>query len=141
MSVNKVFLVGRLGRDPEEFTTTTGKVVSTFSLATDRKYTNEKGEKVEETEWHSCAAYGKVAEVINKYLKKGRQVYLEGFLRTREFTGKDGVKRWKTEVIVNTMQMIGSASQSEGSAAYQSGATPYQATKQSASTSSDEVPF
>ena len=140
MSVNKVILVGRLGRDPEEFTTTTGKVVSTFSLATDRKYTNEKGEKVEETEWHSCAAYGKVAEVINKYLKKGRQVYLEGFLRTREFTGKDGVKRWKTEVIVNTMQMIGSASQSEGSADYQSGNTAYQP-KQTASTSSEDIPF
>ena len=142
MSVNKVILVGRLGRDPEEFTTTTGKVVSTFSLATDRRFMNEKGEKVEETEWHSCVAYGKVAEVINRFLKKGREVYVEGYLRTREFTGKDGVKRWKTEVIVNTMQMCGSASQSEGSAAYQAGGAAYQSTKQSAPTSSDsEIPF
>lgn len=140
MSVNKVILVGRLGRDPEEFTTTTGKVVSTFSLATDRKYMNDKGEKVEEVEWHSIVAYGKVAEVINKFLKKGREVYLEGYLRTRDFTGKDGVQRYKTEVIVNTMQMLGSASQSAGSADYQSGNTAYQP-KQTASTSSEDIPF
>ena len=136
MSVNKVILIGRLGRDPEAFNTTTGKVVSTFSLATDRRYTNEQGEKVEETEWHNCVAYGKVAEVINKFLKKGREVYVEGYLRTREFTGKDGVRRFKTEVIVNVMQMVGSATQQSESA------PAHPAPRQSATpASSDDIPF
>lgn len=109
MSVNKVILVGRLGKDPEVRYTTSGTAVANFSLATNRAYTNKQtNEKVEETEWHRIVAFGRTGEVCGEYLHKGSQVYIEGRLQTREWEDKEGNKRWSTEVIAETMQMLGS---------------------------------
>ena len=136
-SVNKVILIGRLGRDPESRVTTSGKSVCTFSFATNRISKNEQGEKVEETEWHSIVAYGQVADICAKYLKKGGQAYIEGSLRTREFTGKDNVRRWKTEVIVHSIQIVDYARADQATAP----APAQRPTATAAQPSPDEIPF
>jgi single-strand DNA-binding protein len=108
MSVNKVILVGRLGADPEVRYSGGGTAVTNFRLATDRKYTNKQGEKVDETEWHRCVAFGRTGEICGEYLHKGSQVYVEGRIRTRDWEDKDGNKRWTTEILVEQMKMLGS---------------------------------
>lgn len=108
MSVNKVILIGRLGKDPEVRYSQSGTAFANFNLATSRNYTNKQGEKVDETEWHRCVAFGRTGEVCGEYLHKGSQIYVEGRLRTREWQDKDGNKRWTTEVLVERMQMLGS---------------------------------
>lgn len=108
MSVNKVILVGNLGRDPEMRHTQNGQAVAQFSLATSRRWRDrESGQQREETDWHRVVAWGRLAEICAEYLSKGRQVYIEGRLQTREWEDKDGNKRWTTEVIANDMQMLG----------------------------------
>ena len=108
MSVNKAILVGRLGADPEVRYSSSGTAVTNFRLATDRKYTNKQGEKISETEWHRCVAFGRTGEVCGEYLHKGSQIYVEGRIRTRDWEDKDGNKRWSTEILVDQMQMLGS---------------------------------
>jgi single-strand DNA-binding protein len=105
---NKIQLIGNLGKDPEVKKTTTGKKLVTFSIATNEVYTNGKGEKVKETQWHSIVAWGKMADIAEKLLEKGAEVALEGKLITKDYTGKDGVKRYTTEVQVNEMLLFGS---------------------------------
>ncbi len=106
MSVNKVILVGNVGRDPEIRHLDKGVAVARFSLATTENYTAKTGEKVSNTEWHNIVAWRGLAEVVEKYVKKGTQLYIEGRLRTRDYE-KDGVKHYATEINADTMQLLG----------------------------------
>ncbi|WP_284618300.1 single-stranded DNA-binding protein [Aquabacterium humicola] len=107
-SVNKVILVGNLGRDPEVRYTPNGSAVCNFSIATTRNWKNkESGERQEETEWHRIVLFDRLAEVAGEYLKKGRSVYIEGRLRTRKWTDKDGIEKYTTEVYGEQMQLLG----------------------------------
>jgi len=107
-SVNKVILIGNLGRDPELRYTKGGQAVANFSLATSDSFTNREGTREERTEWHRIVAWAKTAELCAKYLSKGRTVYIEGQLRTRDWEDKDGNKRQTTEVHAQTVQFLGS---------------------------------
>jgi single-strand DNA-binding protein len=111
MSVNKVILVGNCGDAPVLAVMPSLETVANFSVATTDRWTDKgTGEKKEATEWHRIVAYGNLAENIGKYLTKGRQVYIEGKLRTRKFTDKDGVDRYTTEVVAREVQFLGSRS-------------------------------
>ena len=105
--VNKAILVGNLGRDPELRTTPNGQSVVNFTLATSETWTDKSGERVERTEWHRIVAWGRTAEMCNQYLSKGRTVYVEGRIQTREWEDKDGNKRYTTEINANTVNFIG----------------------------------
>lgn len=105
--INKVILIGNLGRDPELRYTQGNNAVTTLSVATTRVYTNRNNERVEETEWHRVTLWGKDAENANKYLTKGRQVYVEGRLQTRKYEDKDGVTRYSTDIVGETIQYLG----------------------------------
>jgi single-strand DNA-binding protein len=108
-SVNKVIIVGNLGRDPEVRYTPNGSAVCNVSVATTRSWKNkESGDKSEETEWHRVVFYDKLAEIAGEYLKKGRSVYVEGRLKTRKWQDKDGVEKFTTEIVASDMQMLGS---------------------------------
>lgn len=107
-SVNKVIIVGNLGRDPEVRYNPSGVAWCTVSIATTRNWKNrESGERQEETEWHRVVFNDRLAEIAGEYLKKGRSVYVEGRLKTRKWTDKDGVEKYTTEIIANEMQMLG----------------------------------
>ncbi len=108
MSVNKVILIGNLGKDPEVRYLEGGVPVANFTLATSEKY-NKNGEKVTQTEWHNIVLWRGLAEVAEKYLKKGNQVYIEGKLRTRSWEDQTGNKRYTTEIVADTMTMLGGA--------------------------------
>jgi len=114
-SVNKVILVGRLGKDPEVKSTPSGTTVTKFSIATDEKFTDKSGEKQERTEWHNIVAWAKLGEICGQYLRKGKLVYIEGSLRTDSWEDKETKqKKYRTEVIAQTMQMLDRAGDSEG---------------------------
>lgn len=106
MSVNKVILVGNVGKDPETRHLDKGVTVTRFSLATTETYTSKTGEKVSNTEWHNIVAWRGLAETIEKYVKKGSQLYIEGRLRTTSYE-KEGVKHYTTEILADNMQMLG----------------------------------
>jgi single-strand DNA-binding protein len=108
MSVNKVILVGNLGKDPELRYTPSGTAVATFSLATTERYKDREGQKQEKTEWHNIVAWRQLAEICGKFLHKGKQVYIEGKIQTRSYDDRDGNKRYITEIVVDQMQMLGS---------------------------------
>lgn len=112
MSVNKVILLGRLGQDPELKYTPGGAAVCNFSMATTEAWTDKSGQKQEKTEWHRIVVWGKLAELCNQYLAKGRQAFVEGRLQTRSWDDKDGSKRYTTEILANTVQFIGGATAS-----------------------------
>src|SRR4029079_7087635 len=99
--VNKVILVGNLGKDPEVRYTPGGQAVANFTIATNENWTDKQGQKQERTEWHKIVVWGKAAELCGEYLSKGRQVYIEGRLQTREWTNKEGAKQYTTEVVAN----------------------------------------
>ncbi|MGB4846030.1 MAG: single-stranded DNA-binding protein [Ferruginibacter sp.] len=105
---NKVQLIGNLGNDPEVKTTENGKKLARFSVATNESYRNASGEKVTETTWHNLVAWGKAAEIAEKYLNKGSEIAIEGKLINRSYTDKDGNKKYITEVQVNELLMLGS---------------------------------
>lgn len=107
--VNKVILVGNLGSDPELRHTPSGTPVANFRIATNEVFNNREGKREERTEWHRIVAFGRLAEVCGQYLKKGRQVYIEGRLRTRDWEDQSGNKRYTTEITANQMVMLGSA--------------------------------
>ncbi|TMG91851.1 MAG: single-stranded DNA-binding protein [Betaproteobacteria bacterium] len=113
-SVNKVILVGNLGRDPETRYTTSGDAVTNIRVATTDTWKDKNGEKQERTEWHTVVFFGRQAEIAGEYLKKGRQVYVEGRLQTRKWQDKEGQDRYTTEIVADRMQMLGSR---EGSGA------------------------
>jgi single-strand DNA-binding protein len=106
--VNKVILIGNLGRDPEVRSTPSGQPVASFTLATNRRWRDKAGNKQEETEWHSIVVWGKQAEIAGQYLKKGKQIYLEGRLQTRSWEDRQsGEKKYKTEIVCDNFQMLG----------------------------------
>ncbi len=107
-SLNKVLLIGRLGKDPEVRYTPDGAPVANFSLATSEFWTDKSGTRQERTEWHNIVAWNKLADLSKRYLAKGRQVYVEGRLRTREWDDKDGNKRRTTEIVASQMVLLGS---------------------------------
>ena len=115
MSVNKVILVGRLGKDPETRYMTNGEAVTNVSLATSENWKDKSGEKQEKTEWHNLTFYRRLAEVAGEYLKKGSLIYVEGKITTRKWQDKEGKDRYTTDIIVNEMQMLGSKSSGSGS--------------------------
>jgi len=106
-SVNKVILIGNLGRDPELRYTPGGQAVANFTLATNERFTSKDGEKQERTEWHRIVAWGRTGELCAQYLSKGRSVYVEGRLQTREWEDKEGQKRRTTEIVATTVQFLG----------------------------------
>ncbi len=107
-SVNKVILVGNLGRDPDMRYLPSGEAVANLAIATTDKYKDKSGQMVEQTEWHRVSFFGRTAEVCGQYLKKGGQVYVEGSIRTRKYTDKEGVEKYATEIRGDRMQMLGS---------------------------------
>jgi single-strand DNA-binding protein len=110
MSVNKVILIGRLGKDPETRYMTNGEAVTNATLATSENWKDKSGEKQEKTEWHNLVFYRRLAEIAGEYLKKGSQIYVEGKLQTRKWQTKEGQDRYTTEIVVNEMTMLGSKS-------------------------------
>ena len=115
-SVNKVILVGNLGRDPETRYTTNGDAVTNIRVATTDTWKDKNGEKQEKTEWHTIVFFGRQAEIAGEYLKKGRQVYIEGRLQTRKWQDKEGQDRYTTEIVADRMQMLGSREWGGGAA-------------------------
>lgn len=118
MSVNKVILVGNLGKDPELRYTPSGAAVATFSLATTERFKGKDGQMQEKTEWHNVVAWRQLAEICGKYLHKGKQVYIEGRIQTRSYDDRDGNKKYITEIVADQMQMLGRAGGEEGGAGY-----------------------
>ena len=120
--VNKVIIVGNVGRDPEVRSTHGGQTVTSFSVATSERFKDKEGQPQERTEWHRVVAWGRLAEICGEYLRKGKQVYIEGRLQTRDWEDKDGHKRYTTEVIANVMQMLGRRGEDGGSVSDESSA-------------------
>jgi single-strand DNA-binding protein len=114
MSVNRVILVGNVGKEPETRYLDSGVALCKFPLATNEKYKNRSGENVKNTEWHNVILWRKLAEIAEKYVKKGDLLYLEGKIRTRSYDDKEGNKKYITEVIVDNMQMLGKKQTGEG---------------------------
>jgi single-strand DNA-binding protein len=106
MNLNKAMIIGNMTRDPEVKTTPSGQNVASFSVATNRVWTNAQGQKQEAVEYHNIVAWGKLAEICGQYLNKGKKVYIEGRLQTRDWEGQDGVKRYKTEIVAENMIML-----------------------------------
>ena len=130
--LNKVILIGRLGREHETRFMANGEAVCNFSVATSEKYTDKNGQRQEATEWHNVTMYRKLAEIAGQYLKKGSQVYIEGKIKSRKYTDKNGVERTAYEIIANEMKMLGGNAQ-----------TPAQKPQpaQAQDDISDDVPF
>lgn len=118
--VNKAIIVGNLGKDPEFRFTTGGKAVCSFPVATSEKWTDQDGQKQERTEWHSVEIWGKQAETCGQYLAKGRQVYVEGSLRTDKYDDKEGVTRYRTKLVARNVRFLGGKDSSGGNGAAQS---------------------
>jgi single-strand DNA-binding protein len=145
-SLNKVMLIGRLGRDPEVRYTPDGAPVANFSIATGEFWVDKSGTRQERTEWHNIVAWNKLADLSKRYLVKGRQVFVEGRLRTREWDDRDGNKRRTTEVVASQMVLLGSRPEGmEPSAAPQRGASDSEAASTSAppdvEITDDDIPF
>jgi len=104
---NKVQLIGNLGNDPEIINLESGKILAKFSIATNESYKNTNGEKVTDTQWHNIVAWGKTAQIVEKFVSKGKEVAIEGKLTTRSWEDKDGMKRYTTEVVCNELLMLG----------------------------------
>ncbi len=134
-SVNKVILIGNLGKDPELRYAPSGSAVANFSLATSEQWKDQEGNPQERTSWHNIVVWGKLAEIAAEYLKKGRKVYVEGRIQYRDYEGKDGNKRYVTEVVVNDLVMLGSRQDGGEKEESASGAPP------SVSEDKDDLPF
>ena len=149
-SVNKVTIIGNLGRDPENRYLPSGEQVTSIAVATtDRWRDKATGEQKEATEWHRISFFGKLAEIAGQYLKKGSPVYVEGKLRTQKYTDKDGIERYQTNIIASTMQMLGSKQDSSnGGQSGNNGRNSYSEAKQTgrrnnppANDPDDDIPF
>ena len=147
--VNKVILVGNLGRDPERRSTPSGQQVATFSVATSRRWRDRDGNRQEQTEWHNVVVWGRQAEVAGEYLKKGRQIYIEGRLQTRSWDDKQtGEKKYRTEVICENFQMLGQRGGDGGGSDYAGAPQPDRGMDQDlggagggAGVDDDDIPF
>lgn len=141
-SVNKVILIGRLGKDPEVRSIPSGTTLARFSIATDEKFTDKSGEKQERTEWHNIVAWAKLAEICGQYLKKGKLVYIEGSLRTDSWDDKEtGVKKYRTEIVAQNMQMLDRRGDEEGGGSYSQGSPKTTGATVMESPEEDDVPF
>src|SRR5215831_10118006 len=141
-SINKVILVGRLGRDPEMKYTATGTPFCRFSMATDEGWTDKgSGEKQERTEWHNIVVWDRLAEICNQYLTKGRMVYIEGSLQTREWDDKEGVKRKTTEIRARDMVLLGGAGESSGSGRSEFASASAASSSNNGGITDDDIPF
>jgi len=146
MSLNKVMIIGRLGQDPEMKYTPSGAAVCNFSVATSESWTDKSGQKQEKTEWHRIVVWGKLAELCNQYLAKGRQAYIEGKMQTRSWDDKDGNKKYTTEVQALTVQFLGGQASAGAGADNQA---PYSTNKNESapevvadiSFAADDIPF
>jgi single-strand DNA-binding protein len=147
MSVNKAILIGNVGKDPEIRHLENGTPVCTLTLATSESYTNKSGEKVTSTDWHNIVLWRGLAEIANKYVKKGSQIYVEGRIKSRSYDDKEGNKKYITEIVADTMQLLG-RKPDDGSAA-SSNQAPVQETKTTqetdvytqSATGADDLPF
>jgi len=144
-SVNRVILVGRLGKDPEIRSTPSGTTVAKFTIATDERYTDRTGEKQERTEWHNIVAWSKLAEICGQYLKKGKLVFIEGSLRTDSWDDKEtGQKKYRTEIVAQNMQMLDKRGDDEGGSGGGYAGSRSKSSSQSGSpdmVEEDDVPF
>lgn len=143
--INKVILVGRLGGDPEVKSVGQGSMVARFNVATSENWTDKNGQRQERTEWHRIVVWGKLADICGKHLSKGRQVYVEGRLQTRQWDDQQGQKRYTTEVVANTVQFLGAAGEQRvqnGAGATSADAENFQDFGPEPSfDSSEEIPF
>jgi single-strand DNA-binding protein len=140
--VNKVILIGNLGRDPEITTFENGVKKATFTLATTESYKNREGQRVDQTEWHNIVLWRGLAEVAHNYLTKGSQVFIEGRIRTRSYDDKDGNKRYITEILADNMTMLGGRRDSNAEyAANTTGAVAQEAPELGPSNEEDDLPF
>lgn len=144
--LNKVILIGRLGRDPETRFMPNGEAVCNFSIATSEKYTDKNGQRQEATEWHNVTMYRKLAEIAGQYLKLGSQVYIEGKIKSRKYTDKNGVERMAYDIIANEMRMLGggNSGQQAQSAQAETPTTPRRqapAAPVDGNDESDDIPF
>ena len=147
--LNKVILIGRLGKDPEVRYMPNGEAVCNFSVATSESWKDQNGQRQERTEWHNITMYRRLAEIAGQYLKKGSQVYLEGKIQTRKYTDKNGVERTAYDIIVNEMKMLGGGNDSgQQSAQHTPHTPPEQPRRQAPATpaapvgdESDDIPF
>ena len=130
-NVNKVILIGNVGKDPELRHTQNGTAVCNFSVATSEKYTRKDGTDVDSTEWHNIVTWARLAEISNQYLQKGKQVYIEGRIQTRKWQDKDGGDRYTTEIVAQNMQMLGGRDVADHSSV----------SKQHPAERDDEIPF
>lgn len=138
--INKVILIGNLGQDPKVHTTQSNSVVTQLSVATSRRVKQADGQYADETEWHRVTCFGKTAEVARDYLAKGRQVYIEGRLRTRKYTDKDNTEKYVTEIICETLKLLGR--KDDGAQAPAPAPAPARSTPASTpSYTDDDVPF
>lgn len=117
MNLNKVMLIGRLGRDPEVRYTNSGSAVANFSMATTDTWKDKGGQRQERTEWHNIVAWGRLADFAQNYLKKGKLIYVEGRLQTRDWTDNQNVRHFKTEIVANTINFMEKLSDSPGAGA------------------------
>ncbi len=141
MGINKVILVGNLGRDPEIRHTQNGSAVANFTLATSRRYKDRDGQQQEQTEWHRIVAWARLAEICAEYLTKGKQVYIEGRLQTREWEDKEGNKRYTTEIVALDMQMLGRRGDFEQDARPQGPDSDAPAPAPGGAGGDDDIPF
>ena len=137
--INKVILVGNLGKDPEVRTLENGAKVANFTLATSESYKNRDGQRVTQTEWHNIVLWRGLAEIAEKYLRKGNQVYIEGKIKTRSWDDKDGVKRYTTEILGDNLTMLGGKRDMEESEA--APASAENAAPEDAVDEKDDLPF
>jgi len=142
MSVNKVILIGHLGKDPEVRYMTNGEAVANVSLATSESWKDKEGQKQEKTEWHHLVFYRRLAEIAGEYLKKGSQIYVEGRIQTRKWQDKEtGTDRYTTEIIVNEMKMLGGKGSDSAPAKTANPAGNSQPSKPNPDDFKDDIPF
>lgn len=147
MSVNKVILLGRIGKTPEIKYTPNGSAVANFSVATSESWKDKSGDKKEKTEWHNIVVWGKLAEIVGKYMDKGTEVYIEGKLQTRSWEDKNGTKRYTTEILAETVQMTSGGKRKDGESAKaddhgQDHSSPMdESVADGANFASDDIPF
>lgn len=144
MDLNKVMLIGRLTKNPELRATPNGQNVTSFSIATNRVFTDAQGQKQERSEFHNIVAWGKLAEICSQYLSKGRRAYIEGRLQTRDWVGQEGVRRYSTEVIAENMIILDSNDRQGGAGRFQREAPnsmPAEQQQGEEETTIEEIPF
>src|SRR5690625_597719 len=144
MSVNKAIIIGNLGRDPEVRHSAEGTAMANLSVATTYSRIDKSGQRTEETEWHRVVLFGRQAEVAGEYLRKGSQIFVEGRLRTRKWSDKNGIERYTTEIVAQSMQMLGSkdnGAQSSGYAPQQQSQSTQQQSNETFGSMGDDIPF